>query len=97
MGDYIVNDDVFEEEGQLHSSLLVQAGAPYFMTKEDLKMVAPMWSTFATKVRNDPKVCLSVGTDQRFGGRCCIPPGIALPEHQLQDTMRRDRSHPMHV
>ncbi|BDA49070.1 Peptidyl serine alpha-galactosyltransferase [Coccomyxa sp. Obi] len=31
------------------------AGAPYFITKEDLKMVAPMWSTFATKVRNDPK------------------------------------------
>ncbi|KAK9918872.1 hypothetical protein WJX75_007695 [Coccomyxa subellipsoidea] len=31
------------------------AGAPYLMAKEDLKMVAPMWSTFTRKVRNDPK------------------------------------------
>ena len=34
----------------------VQAGSPYFMTKEDLKEVAPMWSTYAHKVRNDPMV-----------------------------------------
>ena len=37
----------------------VQAGAPYLMAKEDLKMVAPMWSTFTRKVRNDPKARLS--------------------------------------
>lgn len=77
--------------------LLVQAGAPYFMTKEDLKMVAPMWSTFATKVRNDPKVCLSIDTDGGLGGNCCVAIGIALPERQLQDTMCRDLSHPTHV
>lgn len=31
-----------------------QAGAPYFITKEDLKVVAPQWSSFTRKVRNDP-------------------------------------------
>jgi hypothetical protein len=31
-----------------------QAGAPYFMTREDLKVVAPLWSAYARKVRNDP-------------------------------------------
>ena len=58
--------------GKAYFSMLEQAGAPYFMTKEDLKMVAPMWSTFATKVRNDPKVCLSVDIQPNSGGIRCI-------------------------